>query len=161
MQQFIENLSQRAGTCILLSVTLFLAANLIGRGLLNALFRMHKSKSMVRKLYDKYSFWEKIRLLHVEQHCEHAVKFCRGLLLFHRMSSPVFGVYLLVVFVYMVDIIPASALVWFSLGRILVFDLPVFLIDSALSRPFIRTRNRPQKYSFEKYHNSGNYTNLL
>jgi hypothetical protein len=159
----IENLSQRVGSCVFISVVLFLAAFAIGRSLLNALFRMHKSKSMVRKLYDKYSFWQKMSLLHIEEHCEHAVKFCRGLILLHKISVSVFGVYVLTVLLYFLNLISAPVLTWFSLARILVFDAPVFVIDGALTRPFfaIGRRKYNRKYSFEKYHNSNNYTSLM
>ena len=48
---------------------------------------MHRSKTAVKKLKNEFTLLQKLRLIPFETHCLHAVRFCKGLILFQKTGS--------------------------------------------------------------------------
>ncbi len=153
----VSDLSECPGVCIGLSCVFFLMYLLTAFGLLDALLKMHRSKSAVKKIKKEYSFMQKLRLLPFEDHCLHAVRFCKGLIWFSRVRYIFFALYILIALVGI--FYPVSEMLpWVTITMILCFDIPMLLLSACLSRPLI---GRFKEFSFEKYHNTQDHFSLL
>ena len=94
MQKLIANLSAYPFVCIISSIVSFSFATLINYLLLGSLLKMHRSKSALKKLKKEYTFWQRFRFLHFEGNCRHAVKFCKGMLIYQKIGWHCFAIYL-------------------------------------------------------------------
>lgn len=148
----IRNLAENPGVCISLGVCFFLFGSLLSYLLMDGLLRMHRSKTAVKKLKKEYTFRQRLWLIPHQQHCLHAVFFCKKLIALQRMGWILFGVYLAVCLLF------DSAVVWSSVILFVIFDLPIFMLNGLLSRPFI---GRFKEYSFAKYHNTDDMSSLM
>ena len=148
----IRNLSQTPGVCMALSICFFLFGSLLCYLMMDGLLRMHRSKTAVKKLKKEYSFLQRLWLQPHQIHCLHAVPFCKKLIALQRLGWICFGVYLAVCLLF------ESAVVWSSVILFVAFDLPVFILNGLLSRPFV---GRFREYSFAKYHNTDDTSSLM
>ncbi len=144
--------------CVGLSVFFFLFGYLTIYCLLNSLLKMHRSKSAVKKIKKEYNFKQKLWLTPFETNCIHAVKFCKGLIWFWRVRCLSFALYLMLGMAAIFGLPVNTIIAWFSAGMFVLFDIPQFIINLLLSRPFI---GRFREYSFEKYHNTKDHESLL
>lgn len=159
MQQLIDNLSAEPIACIIISVFIFFVAFLMNYLLLDSLLKMHRSKSAVKKLKKEYSFLQRMRLLHFKEHCRHAIKFCNGMIIYQKIAWLCLAIYLFTALLFAVGYVSATFITWLTVGIVLVFDVPAFLINRLLARPILFGRFKA--YSFEKYHNTDNHESLL
>jgi hypothetical protein len=154
----ISRLSEVPIACILLSAVLHLAGYFMGYVLLDSLLKMHRSKSAVKKLKKEYTLLQKLWLLPFENSCLHAVRFCRGLVWFHRLRSACFLLFLATAVLWALDVASNLVLAWMSAGMFVCFDVPQIILSNVVSRPII---GRFKEYSFEKYHNTKDHESLL
>lgn len=154
----VQKLSDHPVLCAVCSVILFLFCSFLICLLLDALLRMHRSKTAVRKLKGRYRFFQRVGLRMYEENCLHALQFCKWMILFQGIGWGCFGIYIVILLGSEMLHLPASWSVWAGIGLLVMFDLPVFVINRILSRLFI---GRPKGYSFEKYHNTKNHEDLF
>ena len=159
MQQVVENLAKQPLACVILSVLLFMFGFVRNYALLDSLLRMHRSKSAVQKLKREYTLLQRLCLRHFKGNCRHAIKFCNGMIIFQKVGWVCFAVYLLVSLLAAFGLFHATFAVWFAIGLAAVFDVPSCAINQILVRPVIFGRRK--KFSFEKYHNTGDHDSLL
>ncbi len=152
------NLSREPGACVLLMVLLFLFSFLLVFLLMESLLKMHRSKTAVKQIKKEYSLFQNIIQLPLEKHGLHASRFCKGFIRFHRIGMGGFAAYLLVALGNGLGLISDAFLAWSSAGMFLLYEMPVFVLNGILSRPFI---GRFREYSFQKYHNTENHDQLL
>ena len=93
--RIISNLTATPQACVLITVSLFLVSLIITCSLLNALLKMHRSKSAVKKIMKEYRFLQKVWMYPYEAHCLHAISFCRFLIYLQRISYCSFTLYLM------------------------------------------------------------------
>ena len=154
----IARLSDLPEVCIMLSVLLFLMSVFMIYSLLDGLLKMHRSKSAVKKLMKEYTFLQKMWLIPFENHCLHAVKFCKGLVWFQRIRCLSFGTYFAVGMLTLLNLVPNSVLACMSAMMFVIFDIPEMILYRLVSRPIF---GRFKEYSFEKYHNTKDHDSLL
>ena len=154
----IRNLAESPGVCFGLSVFFFLLGFVMIYGLLDALLRMHRSKSAVKKIKKEYTLKQKTWLISFETNCIHAAKFCKGLIWFWRVRCFTFLLYLMLGLAAIFGLSANAIIAWFSAGMFVFFDVPQLIIQLLLSRPFI---GRFREFSFEKYHNTKDHDSLL
>ena len=159
MQQLVIRLSMQPMLCVILSGFIFLLASLMNYLLLDSLLKMHRSKSALKKLKKEYTFLQRLRLLHFKGNCRHAVEFCNGLIFFQKVGWSCLAIYLLISFLFTLDLFSATFISWLSIAIFLVFDIPSFAINWAVSRPLMFGRFK--EHSFEKYHNTDNHESLF
>ena len=159
MQQLIINLSRYPILCIILSVLIFLFCFFTNYLLLDSLLKMHRSKSAVKKLKKKYTFLQRMRLIHFKEDCRHAIKFCNGMIIYQKIGWICFAIYLFVALLFAVGFFSATFISWLTVGIFVAFDVPAFVINRLLARPIIFGRFK--EFSFEKYHNTDNHESLL
>lgn len=148
----IRNLAENPGVCISLGVCFFFFSSLLCYLLMDGLLRMHRSKTAVKNLKKEYTFWKRLWLIPHQQHCLHTASFCRKLIALQRMGWILFGLYLVVCLFF------DSLVVWSTVGLFVLFELPMFVLNGLLSRPFI---GRFKEYSFAKYHNTEDHSSLM
>lgn len=156
--QIIDNLSQNPVICVIISVIIFLICSMMIYLLLDAFLKMHRSKSAVKKLKKGYTFRAQMWLRHAQDHCLHAVTFCKCLILFQRAGWLCFAGYLLIALANAIGLASDLILAWATAGMFILYDVPVFAINTILARPII---GRFKEFSFEKYHNTNNHDDLL
>jgi hypothetical protein len=154
----ISQLSDAPEACVMLSSVLFLASHFMVYMLLDGLLKMHRSKTAVKKLKKEYTFLQKLFILPFENHCLHAVRFCKGLIWFHRFKSICFLVFLGAAVLLMFGFVSDLVLAWMSVGMFVCFDVPEIIVNGIVSRPFI---GRFKEYSFEKFHNTQDHESLV
>lgn len=154
----INNLSELPGVCIGLSVFFFLFGLFTIYSLLDSLLKMHRSKSAVKKIKKEYNLKQKLWLIPYEIYCIHAVKFCKGLIMFWRIRCFIFVLYLVLGLATLFDFSIDKLIAWFTVVMFILFDIPQFIIHLLLARPFI---GRFREFSFEKYHNTQDHESLL
>lgn len=159
MQQVIESLSEQPIVCIILSDFIFLFASLLNYLLVDALLKMHRSKSAVKKIKKEYTFRQRMCLLHLKDNCRHAVKFCNCLIVFQKIGWGFFAIYFLMSLLFVVGLLSVQFLSWFTVTIFIAFAVPSFTVNWILSRPLFSGRFK--EYSFEKYHNTDNYESLF
>ena len=86
MRELVKTLTEAPGLVILLSAVFGLVVFICNRYLLGTLLKMHRSKTAVKKIEKQYTFTQKFLLHHVRDHCVHAKKFCRRMILLHHMN---------------------------------------------------------------------------
>ena len=148
----IRNMAQTPGVCVALSVCFFLFGSLLCYLMMDGLLRMHRSKTAVKKLKKEYTLGQRLWLRPHQEHCLHAVSFCKKLIALQRVGWICFGVYIAVCLAI------RPLIVWSSIILFVIFDLPMFVLNGLLSRPFI---GRFREYSFAKYHNTDDHSSLL
>lgn len=144
--------------CVIVSVVLFFWSNMTGYLLLDALLKMHRSKTAVKKLKKEYTFLQKMRLLPFATHCLHAVRFCKGLILLWKIARVCFVVFLLIAVLNGFGIVSNMVLLCSAVVLFVLFDVPTLVLDLLFARPFI---GKFRAYSFEKYHNTEDHNSLL
>lgn len=150
----IEKMTAQPGAIVFLSLVFWVLSVIILRLLLGALLRMHKSKTAVKKIEKQYTFWQKLCLLHVAEHCEHAVKFTRFMILVHNIYTP--ATFLCLTFGLL---LPGRWFAYVTIGKWCLMDLPIVLLMQVLdSHPFQRRRHA---WRFDKYHNTSDRTSLF
>ncbi|MBO5837173.1 MAG: hypothetical protein J6Q92_04695 [Oscillospiraceae bacterium] len=127
--------------------------------LLDSLLKMHRSKSALKKLKKEYTFLQRLRFLHFEGNCRHAVKFCNGMIMYQKIGWLCLAVYLFVSLLFVLGFFPATIISWLSVAIFLCIDLPSFAVSWVLSRPLLFGRFK--EHSFEKYHNTDNHESLF
>ena len=120
---------------------------------------MHRSKSAVKKLKKEYTFMQKMRLIHVNDNCRHAIKFCNGMIIFQKFGWICITLYLIISLLFTFGLFSATFIAWFTVGICLLFDVPSFAIHTLLGRPIIVGRFK--EFSFEKYHNTEDHKSLF
>lgn len=123
------------------------------------LLKMHKSKTAVKKLCGAYFLIQRLFLRPAWEHCEHAVKFCRAVILLYGLQAAATA---------SVVALGIAALLWGKLcclfgytaaAKVLFLDAPVLLLSVVL---FKRPTNKERgKWRFEKYHNTSNHESLF
>lgn len=150
----IEKMAAQPGMIVFLSLTFWLLCFVILRLLLGALLRMHKSKTSVKKIEKQYTFWQKLCLKHVAQHCEHAVKFTQFMILVHNIYTP--STFLLLISGLLM---PGRLFACVMIGKWILMDLPIMLLMQIMdAHPF---QKRKHAWRFAKYHNSSDRTSLF
>jgi len=155
---FLNELIAQPGASILLALIFWFVSFFILRFILSGLLQMHKSKTAVKKIKNQYTFWQKLTLRHVAEHTEHAVKFTRFMIWVHHFSCGTMLVCLLSRL-----ILSDCWLVYLLVGRFLLFDLPVWILNFLMDpHPFIRRKRRcGPPFRFTKYHNTADKTSLF
>lgn len=151
---FLNDMIAQPGSALVLALILRLVCVAEMQFMLNALFRMHKSKSAVKKIRKQYTFWQKLILRHVEEHTEHAVQFTRFMVWVHHISCCTMLICLLSRL-----ILSDRWFVYLLAARFLIFDGPVLLINLLLDAYPLRRRRH--EYRFVKYHNTSDKTSLF
>ena len=155
MELFSEN------TALALFLTAFLGG--ISMAMLHDLacdlLKMHKSKTGVKKLCGAYSLIQRLCLRPAWEQCEHAVKFCRAVILLYGLQAAATA---------SVVVLGIAALLWGKLcclfgytaaAKALFLDVPVLLLSVVL---FKRPTNKERgKWRFGKYHNTSNHESLF
>lgn len=159
MPQIIDNLSKHPAMCVILSALIFLFSFLMNYLLLDSLLKMHRSKSAVKKLREKYTFLQRLCLLHFKENCRHAIKFCNGMILYQKIGWVCLAIYLVIALLFAFGLFSAASIAWLTIGFFVAFDVPAFAINRILTRPILFGRFK--EYSFEKYHNTENHDSLL
>lgn len=151
---FLDELVAQPEAALFLFLTLWLCGIFLLRWLLNDPLQMHKSKTTLKKIGKQYTFRQKLALRHVAEHNEHTVKFTRFMIRLHHLS---FGTMLVCLLSGLT--LPDRWFVYLLVGRFLIFDLPVMILDFLLDEhPFRRFRHRRR---FAKYHNTSDRTSLF
>ncbi|MBQ8236735.1 MAG: hypothetical protein IJZ39_01105 [Oscillospiraceae bacterium] len=158
MMDVIDNLAELPVVCMGISVFLFLLGFCMIYGILDSLLKMHRSKSAVQKIKKEYKLIHRVWFIPFETNCIHAVKFCKGLILFWRIRCFTFALYLMLGLGAMFGLSVNEVIAWFGAGMFVFFDVPQFAIFLLLARPFI---GRFREFSFEKYHNTKDRKSLL
>ena len=159
MPQIIENLSKQPLACIILSVIIFLFGFLMNYLLLDSLLKMHRSKSAVKKLKKEYTFLQKMQLIHFKENCRHAIKFCKIMIVYQKISWVCLALYLIISLLFAFGLFSVNLIAWLTVGIFVIFDVPAFIINRLFARPILFGRFK--EFSFEKYHNTENHDNLL
>lgn len=159
MLQIADNLSKQPAACIILSVIIFLFSFLLNYFLLDSLLKMHRSKSAVKKLKQKYTFLQRMQLIHFKENCRHATKFCSKMIVYQKISWTFLALYLILSLFFAFGLLSSKLIAWLTVGLFLLFDLPAFAINLLLARPIVFGRFK--EFSFEKYHNTKNHDSLL
>lgn len=126
--------------------------------ILNALLKMHRSKSALKNLKREYRIVQKMWLIPSKNHCLHAIRFSGVLVWFGRLNIIYLCLYLLFALLLTGNSVHSAVIAFGTLGYIVFFFIPSVVIDIALSRPFF---GKFRTYSFEKYHNTKNHTSIL
>ena len=158
MLQIIDNLSKQPTVCIIFSVFIFLISFFTNYSLLDSLLKMHRSKSAVKKLKKKYTFLQRMQLIHFKENCRHAIKFCNRMIIYQKISWGCITLYLIISLLFAFGLFSAKFIAWLT-GILVAFDIPVFAIHSLLARPILFGRFK--EFSFEKYHNTEDHDSLL
>lgn len=147
------------GACVYLESIFCIASVFCLRSIVAALVEMHRSRSKIKKLYNRYSFWQKLAMKPAWHECLHAKRFCRVLIVCHHVRLSLF----LAVIVSMilestmfgqVSLSSAIASVVF-----LLMDVPILVVHLVMdSNPFQRLKNG---YRFKKYHNTQDHNSLF
>lgn len=159
MQEIIHNISIRPITCVFCSVFFFLISSLVNYIILNALFKMHKGKSGCKKLRKEYNVWQRMRLLHFKNHCQHARIFCICMIVYHKISWYFLSAYLVLTHLYAFGFLSSIFIAYIVVGMFFLFILPPYFFHKLFSRPIIFGRHR--EYTFQKYHNTDNHKSLF
>lgn len=123
------------------------------------LLKMHKSKTAVKKLCGAYSLIQRLFLRPSWEHCEHAVKFCRAVILLYGLQAAATAS---VVALGIAALLCGKLCCLFgytAAAKALFLDAPVLLLSVVL---FKRPTNKERgKWRFEKYHNTSNHESLF
>ena len=159
MLQIIDNLSKQPTVCIILSVIIFLFSFFTNYLLLDSLLKMHRRKSAVKKLKKKYTFLQRMQLIHFKENCRHAIKFCHRMIIYQKIAWCCLALYLIISLLFAFGLFSAEFIAWLTVGIFVAFDIPAFAIYHLLARPILFGRFK--EFSFEKYHNTENHDSLL
>ena len=154
----IKNLSEHPALCVVVSLLLFFFSSMTCYLLLGGLLKMHRSKTAVKKLKNEFTLLQKLRLIPFETHCLHAVRFCKGLILFQKTGWILFAIFLLITLMNCVGVLSDMVLACGTVSLFALFDVPMLVLHQVFARPII---GRFKAYSFEKYHNTEKHTSLL
>ena len=154
----IKNLSEHPALCVVVSLLLFFFSSMTCYLLLGGFLKMHISKTAVKKLKNEFTLLQKLRLIPFETHCLHAVRFCKGLILFQKTGWILFAIFLLITLMNCVGVLSDMVLACGTVSLFALFDVPMLVLHQVFARPII---GRFKAYSFEKYHNTENHTSLL
>lgn len=159
MRQLVKTLTEAPGLVILLSAVFGLVVFICNRYLLGTLLKMHRSKTAVKKIEKQYTFTQKFLLHHVRDHCVHAKKFCRRMILLHHMNLIitllVCATGLLGCFLSSAAVVGAYAVI----VQFCVIVIPVTVMEFVLTNhPFDK---RKRRYYFTEQHNSDDHESLF
>ncbi|MBQ9082791.1 MAG: hypothetical protein IJY28_04755 [Clostridia bacterium] len=154
----VHSMAETPGVCILLSVFFFLISWFMLYSLADALLKMHRSKSAVRKIKKGYTFRQLFWMVPHERACIHALKFCTALVYFWRVRCIVFALYLLLGAAALFGLPVSTIIAWCTAGIFVLFDVPMFIVNFSLMRPII---GRFREFSFEKYHHTKDFTSIF
>lgn len=159
----LQNLAGDLSDSVLLSLLLgsFFAilTTMLLRLLIGALFAMHKSKTKVKRIKANYSVWQKVVLKPAWDTCEHAIKFCRTMIVVHHARVLLFLACLLCLILSNWIPILLALSAWCITIVGFALDVPAMILQVALDRyPFRRNRH---EYRFEKYHNTPNHDSIF
>lgn len=150
----VEELAAQPGAVLFMSLIFWVINVLMLRLLMSDLLRMHKSKTAVKKIDKQYTFWQKLRLQHVSEHCEHALKFCRFMIRVHNIYIRATGLCLIFGL-----FLPNRWFAYVTAGKWVLFDLPIGMLLLILDEhPFMK---RKHQWRFAKYHNTSDKTSLF
>ena len=158
MLAVIYGMAEIPGVCVLLSIFFFLLGWFTVYSLADALLKMHRSKSAVRKIKKKYTFRQLFWMVPHERECIHAPKFCTALVYVWRTRCVVFALYLLLGAMALFGLPVNTAIAWYTAGIFVLFDVPQFIVDLSLMRPLI---GRFREFSFQKYHHTQDFTSIF
>ena len=123
------------------------------------LLKMHKSKTGVKKLCRAYSLIQCLCLRPAWDHCTHAVKFCRVVILLYGLQA---AATVSVVVLGIAALLGGKLCRFFgytAVAKALFLDVPVLLLSVVL---FKRPTNKERgKWRFEKDHNTSNHESLF
>ena len=155
---FLDELIDQPGATTFLALIFWLISFFILRFILGGLMQMHKSKTAVKKIKNQYTFRQKLALRHVAEHTEHAMKFTRFMIWVHHFSCGTILVCLLSRL-----ILSDRCFVYLLVGRFLIFDVPVWILNFLLdSHPFSRRKRRcGPPFRFSKYLNTSDKISLF
>lgn len=157
---FLNNMVAQPGAAIFIYSTMWLVSIFLLRCILSDLMKMHKSKSTVKKIGRQYTFRQKLALRHVAEHTEHAVTFTRRMIFMHHLSF-----WTMVAILFSRLFLSDRWFVYLLTGRLLLFDVPVMVLDFLLDNHPFNTRKRRGEFKhrrrFQKYHNTSDRTSLF
>lgn len=157
--ELINKFSESPVFCIIFSHVFGLLTIGTIRQILRALMTMHRSDSNLKSIQKNSSFWEKLFLVSVWDHCLHAKAFSRVMIYYHHFRSVVLVFSLAFGFACLLISSLTEAYIIFCILSGLFFDLPVQLLHLILEKyPFIRRRN---EYRFKKYDHTSERNKLL
>ena len=151
--------SASAGVCLFLGSVFAFVCILCLRGMISGLLAMHKSTSKMKKIRKRYSFWEKVFLLPAWKENEHAISFCKRLVIMHHIRLALWLVS--VVLILFSGLIPVVLVVcaYLTTFLMLLVDIPMIIFHTAMDRyPFKRLHH---EYRFRKYHNTQDHDSLF
>lgn len=156
----LEELAAQPKAAAFIFGTLWLVGMFLLRCILSDLMKMHKSKSTIKKILVRYTFFQKLALRHVAEHTEHAVTFTKGLILVYHLSFWSMAAILLSGL-----FLSGRWFVYLLAGRALLLDVPVMVLDFLLdNHPFNKRKRREDikhRRRFSKYHNTSDKTSLF
>ena len=140
--------------CIFACVTL-----LCIRSIVNALYAMHRSNSMLKKLRREYTFGQKLIMIPAWKNCLHASQFCRALIVLHHVRLMFLLSTLLIALFSCFFSMLVSVYALLSWVIFVILDIPILLLHRVMDRyPLQRHKNG---YRFQKYHNTKNHDSLF
>ena len=142
------------GAAVFLALVFWLVGIFLLRFILSDLLEMHKSKTALKKIRREYTFRQKLMLRHVKDHAEHATKFTSFLILFHHASVLTMALSLSLWLLW-----PGELSFCILAGRLVLFDVPVMLLDFLLDEHPLKKRAHRRR--FRKYHNTSDKTSLF
>lgn len=159
MQELVHNFAERPGVIITFSVFLGFLVWISIRNMLDALLKMHRSKTAVKKIEKQYSFKQRFLLRHVRDHCLHAKKFCCWAIFMYNTN---------LIAATLVCILGVLGCFWKSIAVIAVYALllqffavmlPVTLLDGFLVKNPLQKHKGP--YRFTDHHNTDDHESLF
>lgn len=158
LARFADFHTRTPAQCLALLMFSFAFSVLMIRSIVSGLMQMHRSKSALKKLRKTYSLWQKLYLKHAWDHCLHAAKFCRGLIVAHHciFCLMLIGLLLIMLGNSFPGLMPITT--WYTLALLYGVSLPCALLYFSLDRyPFQKRRH---EFRFMKYHNTGDHSSL-
>ena len=147
------------GACIFVTSVFALVSILCLRMIISSLLEMHKSKSTMKKIAREYSFFQKVLLMPAWKENEHAIKFCKFLVVLHHIRVALWISLLLLMLI--ASVVPGASKVAASLAVTITVaaDFPIIVLNIALDRySFKRFKH---EYRFRKYHNTKDHDSLF
>ena len=156
--RIVGELSESAAACTFLMAFFSIVSMICIRGVVSGLFKMHRSRSAIKKINKAYSFGQKILLQHAWKDCLHAKKFCHRLIIAHHCIFILLILELLLALFSNIWPILMPVVAWYTLVLVVGISIPVCLLNFILDRyPFAKWKH---EFRFRKYHNTSNHDSL-
>ena len=136
----------------------FVFSIMVIRHIISGLMAVHRSKSALQMIRKTYFLGQKLYLKHAWNHCLHATRFCRGLIIVHHCIFCLWLIGLLLIILG--NTFPDLMLITTGYVHVLWYGVffPIALLYASLDRyPFQKRRH---EFRFMKYHNTSDHSSL-